>query len=291
MAARQDVTTVTCYAGIDAHKADLHVTVHDEDGEEADHFTVGNDPVAFEGLTDRLDSDDHVGIEACDMAYPIVEHLLRGGIEVQVGHPTKLSYLMDPDYKDDDRNSWHLADLLRVGRFPPSYHPDPNAFLARDVLRRREDLGQQVGDVKRRIKSLIKRYGLEPPVEYPCSKRGLAWLKDAGLGDDRDLMLRHYAEQYELFERQKAQLETELARRAWDVPEARHLVTISPLESSCPVWTRAIIVLWIEYCVDNVTIGAYSFVEYPRTEGRDFRRKQGVVTGILPPRTNCRASQ
>ena len=55
---------------------------------------------------------------------------------------------------------------------------------------------------------------------------GLAWLEDAGLGDDRDLMLRHYADQFELFERQKRQLETELARRAWDVPEARHLVTI-----------------------------------------------------------------
>jgi len=133
---------------------------------------------------------------------------------------------MDPDVKDDDRDSWHLADLLRVGRFPPAYHPDPNAFLARDVLRRREDLGQQTGDVKRRIRSLITRYGLEPPVNDLFSQAGLAWLKDAGLGDDRDAMLRQYAEQLDLLEAQKGELETELARRAWEVPEARDLVTI-----------------------------------------------------------------
>lgn len=160
------------------------------------------------------------------MAYPVVEYLLREEIEVQVGHLKKLSKLMDPDFKDDDRDSWHLADLLRVGRFPPAYHPDANAFLARDVLRRREDLGQQTGDVKRRIRSLVTRYGLEPPVDDLWSSRGLEWLKDAGLGDDRDLMLRQYAEQLDLLEAEKQQLEEELARRAFNVPEARHLVTI-----------------------------------------------------------------
>lgn len=202
------------------------LTVLEANGDEADHFHVPNDPDDFAELTDRLEADDEVGIEACDQAYSVVEHLLREGFTVQVGHPRKLSRMMDPDYKDDDRDSWHLADLLRVGRFPPAYHPDPNAFLARDVLRRREDLGQLIGDLKRRLSSLVDRYGLEPPVKHLYSKDGVAWLKDAGLGDDRDVMLRHYAEQYELLEAQKAELEEELARRAWEVPEAKHLVTI-----------------------------------------------------------------
>ena len=221
---------MTRYAGIDAHKTDLHVTVLDTDDDQTDHFHVPNTATGHEELTDRLDPDVHVGIEACDMAYPVVEYLLREGIEVQVGHPTKLSKLMDPDYKDDDRDSWHLADLLRVCRFPPAYHPDPNAFLARDVLRPREDLGQQIGDTKRRIKSLLRRYGLEPPVDGLWTSRGLAWLKEAGLDDDRDLLLRQYAQQLELLEAQKSALEEELGRRAWDVPEAKHLVTIEGID-------------------------------------------------------------
>jgi transposase len=49
---------------------------------------------------------------------------------------------------------------------------------------------------------------------------------DAGFDDDRDVILRQYAEQLDLLETQKSELETELAQRAWDVPEARHLVTI-----------------------------------------------------------------
>ena len=217
---------MTRYAGIDAHTADLYVTVLDEAGDEVDHFTVANDPAGHRTLSDRLEADDRVGIEASTVCYPVVEHLLREEFTVQVGHPAKLSRLMDPEFKNDARDSWHLADLLRVDRFPPAYHPDPNAFLARDVLRRREDLGQATGDVKRRIRSLIDRYGLERPVKELYSRDGLAWLKDAGLGDDRDLMLRQYAEQYELYEKQKAELETELARRAWDVPEVKDLVTI-----------------------------------------------------------------
>lgn len=225
-AARLDVISMTRYAGIDAHKDDLHVTVLDADGDQTDHFHVPNTATGHEELTDRFDPDVHVGIEACDMAYPVVEYLLREEIEVHVGHPKKLSKLMDPDFKDDDRDSWHLADLLRVGRFPPAYHPDPNAYLARDVLRRREDLGQQSGDIKRRIKSLLTRYGVEAPVADLWSSRGLAWLQDAGLGDDRDLMLRQYAKQLELLDAQKTELEEELARRAWKVPEAKHLVTI-----------------------------------------------------------------
>ena len=217
---------MTRYAGIDAHTADLHVTVLNDAGEEVDHFTVANDAGGHHSFSDRLEADDYVGIEASTVCYPIVEHLLREGYTVRIGHPKKLAPLMDPELKDDARDSWHLADLLRVGRFPPAYHPDPNAFLARDVLRRREDLGQATGDVKRRIRSLIDRYGLEPPVTHLYSSDGIRWLKDAGLGDDRDLMLRQYAQQYELYEAQKSTLETELARRAWNVPGVKDLVTI-----------------------------------------------------------------
>ena len=151
---------MTRYTGIDAHKAELNTTVLEEAGEEADHFTVANNAGGFAELSDRLEPDDLVGIEASTVCYPVVEYLLREGLTVRVGHPKKLSKLMDPDYKDDDRDSWHIADLLRVDRFPIAYHPDPNAFLARDVLRRRADVGQTIGDVKRQTKSLISRMGL-----------------------------------------------------------------------------------------------------------------------------------
>lgn len=89
--------TKTRYAGIDFHTGDLHMTVFKEDGEEADHFTVANEAAGIESLTDQLREVDQVGIEACDPAKPVVEHLLREGIAVQVGHPTKLSHLMDSE--------------------------------------------------------------------------------------------------------------------------------------------------------------------------------------------------
>jgi hypothetical protein len=35
---------------------------------------VPNTASGHEGLSDRLDPETHVGIEACDMASPVVEH-------------------------------------------------------------------------------------------------------------------------------------------------------------------------------------------------------------------------
>lgn len=217
---------MTRYAGIDVSKKTLHATLLEENGDEIDNVHVPNTPRGFAKLTTRLDEATHVGIEASTQAYPLAEHLLRAGLTVRLGHARKLAKLMDPDFKDDDRDSWHLADLLRVGRFPPAYHPDPNAFLARDALRRRADLGEQSKRVKQRISALVDRYGLEPPVKDLYCKTGIKWLKDAGLGDDRDTLLRQYAEQVALFEQQKRELEEELAKRAFEVPEAKHLVTV-----------------------------------------------------------------
>lgn len=214
------------YAGIDVSKHNLHVIVLDENGTETDAFQAPNTPRGHAKTSQRLPEDAQAGIEATTHAYPLAEHLLREDICVQLGHATKLSKMMDPDYKDDDRDAWHLADLLRVGRFPPAYHPDPNAFLARDALRRRIDLGEQTKRTKQRITALIDRYGLEPPVKDVYCKTGIKWLKDAGLGDDRDTLLRHYAEQLELYQAQKTELEEELAKRAFEVPEVKHLVTI-----------------------------------------------------------------
>lgn len=54
----------------------------------------------------------------------------------------------------------------------------------------------------------------------------MEWLKDAGLGDDRDVMLRQYAEQYDLLTKQRKELETEIAKRGWEMPEVKDLVTI-----------------------------------------------------------------
>jgi len=121
------------------------------------------------------------------------------------------------------------------------------------VLRRREDLGQQPGDVPRRIKRLVTRYGLEPPVDDRWSAGGLAWLKAAGLGDDRDLMLRQYAEQLDLLAAQKDALEEELARRAWAVPEARHLVTISGIG----IYSALLLVIEIKPVERFDTIGKF----------------------------------
>lgn len=53
-----DVIRIERYAGTDAHKDDLYVTVFDVNGEQTDHFHAPNPSSGHEEITDRFDPAD-----------------------------------------------------------------------------------------------------------------------------------------------------------------------------------------------------------------------------------------
>lgn len=73
---------MTHYVDIDAHAGDLLVRVLDHHADEINQFTIANDALGFERLSDPLRSHDRGGIEACDAAYPLIELLRREGTGV-----------------------------------------------------------------------------------------------------------------------------------------------------------------------------------------------------------------
>jgi transposase len=59
--------------------------------------------------------------------------------------------------KDDRRDAWAIADLLRIGRIRPSYVPSSDLQPLRDLTRFRVKLVDQVGDAKRRILGVLDK--------------------------------------------------------------------------------------------------------------------------------------
>jgi transposase len=59
--------------------------------------------------------------------------------------------------KNDRRDAWIIADLLRIGRVRPSYVPGRDIQPLRDLERFRMELVDQVGDAKRRILGVLDK--------------------------------------------------------------------------------------------------------------------------------------
>jgi transposase len=59
--------------------------------------------------------------------------------------------------KNDRRDAWIIADLLRIGRVRPGYVPGPDIQPLRDLARFRMELVDQVGDAKRRILGVLDK--------------------------------------------------------------------------------------------------------------------------------------
>lgn len=214
------------YAGLDVGKESLTVSILTESGDEDASFTVPNKHRGWTQLAERLDEEDLVGLEAGTYAYPVAEHLMRAGFEVRLGHPKRIHAMIESDTKTDQRDSWHLADLLRVDRFPLAFHPDPELFRARDVIRRRMDKGQAATRLKNQIRSVLDRYGVEIPSGGLWTNDGMAWLKEPKFGDERDTLLREQVEELkQTLEHQEA-LEDELALIAEGREDVRRLLSL-----------------------------------------------------------------
>ena len=59
--------------------------------------------------------------------------------------------------KNDRRDAWVIADLLRIGRIRPGDVPGPDIQPMRDLARFRMELVDQVGDAKRRILGVLDK--------------------------------------------------------------------------------------------------------------------------------------
>jgi transposase len=86
--------------------------------------------------------------------------LTQAGLTVPVVNPLQTDAFRKTGVrqtKTDRRDAFVLADLVRIGRAKPNYVPDDTILQLRELTRFRWDLRDRVGDVKRRLLTVLDR--------------------------------------------------------------------------------------------------------------------------------------
>jgi transposase len=118
-----------------------------------------------------------VTMEASSAASYVRRVLVEGGARVVVGHPQAIARFRDPNVKDDWVDARLLAELYRLRAFPAVHDPSDWARRAREVCRYRHTLGEELTEVKNRIRSQLVRHGIAEELAQPFSVRGLERLR------------------------------------------------------------------------------------------------------------------
>jgi transposase len=168
------------------------------------------------------------------MAYPFYRMLKgRGYDDVAVAHPTELAWIVRSKKKNDRADSLKIAKLHLAGLLPESHLLPQIGQIERDLLIQRVKLGSEIGRMKSRIISYLKRegvYGHLPKSKDNFSARRRAAIASLRFNDDRDLVLKTMIDRLEFMERQCEPLEQRIKRNARDNKYAKIIMSIPGID-------------------------------------------------------------
>ena len=152
------------YIGIDVGKHNHEATVLDKYGKElfeSIKFSNSNDGVnkllfKISNLKEAI-----FGLEATGHYWlPLYCHLVSKGLKVLVLNPIQSNSLRNlyiRKTKTDKKDSFIIADILRIGRFPQSQLADEQMLKLQTLSRLRFEFIDQVTDLKRKLISVLDR--------------------------------------------------------------------------------------------------------------------------------------
>lgn len=153
------------YVGIDVAKRSHEATILDEKGNQvAASIKFPNSLAGVQTLLSKvqgLDQPVHFAMEATGHYWlALYEHLDQTNHDVTVLNPLQTdayrkSFIRKT--KTDKRDSWIIADLLRIGRARVSIVPTKQILQLRELARFRFSLIDQIGDLKRKMLSVLDR--------------------------------------------------------------------------------------------------------------------------------------
>ena len=153
------------YCGIDVAKKGHAVVILDNEGEkQGKSIAIANTASGFEELIARLRSleqDVLIGLEATGHYWlALFEVLSRANFEIVVLNPLQISVYRRSGIrklKNDRKDAWWIADYIRIANKPPTARQLPILMELRELTRFRYALMDQVGDLKRKILSILDR--------------------------------------------------------------------------------------------------------------------------------------
>ena len=175
------------YMGMDVHKDSVRIAVlKGTEKQTVYEATVGNDIPRIVKKAKELASKGNVvaGYEAGCMGYTLQRSLAAAKIECRVIPPNKVSRKGSEKIKTDARDAILIARMLKNNEGESIYIPTADDEAARDLLRCREDVKDELLRVKQRLSKLLIRLGFIYDAEKsPWTKVHRDWMLHLTFGN------------------------------------------------------------------------------------------------------------
>ena len=151
--------------GIDIAKRTHEACFMGQDGQELGKIRrFRNTRLGVQALLDdlqQLSEPTTIGLEATGHYWlALHDELVRAGHTVQVLNPLQTHAYRKTTVrkvKNDRKDAWLIADVVRIGRGRAAYVPDETILQLRELTRFRWGLVDQIGDAKRRLLTILDR--------------------------------------------------------------------------------------------------------------------------------------
>src|SRR5260221_8753317 len=162
------------YIGLDIHKKSISGCVRQADGTIIQESTIAATRRALDEWMLQLPQRWIAGMEATVFTGWIYDHLVSGGGMVKVAHPAMLQAIADGKKKNDRVDARKIADLLRCDYFPECHMASREVRDRRRVLRYRNLLVRQAGQMKKKMSGLLMEGGVPYNHQKMHQKKDLA---------------------------------------------------------------------------------------------------------------------
>jgi transposase len=220
------------HVGLDVHKDSISVALLRPQALEVDEDRIPNTPEAIRKLIRRW--GEPAGVRVCYEAGPCGYELQRTfatlGIDCQVIAPALIPKRQGQRVKTDRRDARKLCRLFRAGELTAIRIPPPEEEAVRDLLRFREDLGEDILRARHRLSKFLLRHDRIYRDGKAWTGRHLAWIGAQHFtvpGLDR--VLAEHRTALELRLAQRDQIERELLAIAAVPPYAEAVRRLSGL--------------------------------------------------------------
>jgi transposase len=150
------------YIGMDVHKDSVQMAVFEQTGEEPVYERkLNNDPALLAKEAKRFSQkgETEAAYEAGCLGYVIQRAFEKAGIACHVLPANKVAKKRDSRIKTDKRDARLIGRELRSRSIRPISVPEEIDEAARDILRCREDLGEDLRRAKQRLLKFLVRHG------------------------------------------------------------------------------------------------------------------------------------
>lgn len=152
------------WVGMDDHAATIVVAVlRNEEAAPVERFTVSNDEKGRRELIKRLKAlkgEVRCVYEAGPCGYGLQRQLMKAGFVCDVAAPSLTPQRRGERVKTDRRDALKLAEMLRGQMLTMVTIPDVEREALRDLVRAREDAGEDLLRARNRLSGLLLRHGL-----------------------------------------------------------------------------------------------------------------------------------